>query len=497
MDKRSIALVLLFCLIPIGAWAKVVRVPQDKQSISIALESAEYGDTVKVSPGRYRENVVLVYGVVLTGTSEKATEQTIIDGGRKGPTVTAVAGGEVSYFTITNGIEGILCENVNAKIHHNWIIDNHGSGIAAFITLPSIHNNVIYGNRWSGILAWGAKSLDTRVEHNVIIRNYYSGISLMGPCRVVVRDNILVENHEYGIYVDAAAGQSQLTYNNIFDNYDSFNRYAKLNKTNLSKYPVLINRDWDQPNYYVATSSPLRKKGYGRTDMGLIELAAAPAVEEDSDHDGILDTKDACPYIAEDIDNFQDADGCPDFDNDADGINDQADACSNDPEDIDGWEDEDGCPDLDNDKDGIVDASDRCPNEAEVVNSFKDEDGCPDKKVEKLEDQFVLQGVNFHTGSAELTESSLPILDQVYDVLEQFPHTRFEISGHTDASGSPKINEKLSLDRANSVKKYLVDRGANASRLVTKGYGPNRPIDTNDTPEGKARNRRIEFYRLK
>jgi len=496
MDKRLYALLLLLFLVPTGTLARTIRIPLEKPTINAGLEAADYGDTVLVSPGRYKENIALVYGVVLKGLDEKSIPKTIIDGMRRGPVVYAVTGGEISHFTITNGIEGILCENVNAKIHHNWIIDNHGSGIAAFITLPSIHNNVIYGNRWSGILAWGAKSLDTRIEHNVIIRNYYSGISLMGPSRVVVRDNILIENHEYALYVDPQSGQSQITYNNIFDNYDKFNRYAKINKTNMSKYPVFINRDWDAPNYYIATSSPLRKKGYGRTDMGLIEVTAVVVDEEDTDKDGILDKNDACPTIPEDMDNFQDSDGCPDYDNDKDGIPDQTDACPNSAEDFDGWQDEDGCPDPDNDKDGILDHNDRCPNDPETFNGYKDEDGCPDKIVEKIEKQFVLQGVNFHSGSAVLTEESLPILDQVVDLLDQHKQSRFEISGHTDASGSVKLNEKLSLDRANSVKKYLVDKGIDASRFVTKGYGPNRPIDSNDTPEGKAKNRRIEFYRL-
>lgn len=497
MQKVSVTIVFILLCLANSTWSRTIRVPQEKSTITDALVIAELGDTVLVSPGRYAENITLVYGVVLTGTGKENTPKTIIDGKRKGATVTAVTGGEISYFTITNGIEGVTSENANAKIHHNWIIDNHGSGISAFITLPSIHNNVIYGNRWSGIIAWGAKSLDTRIEHNVIIRNAYSGISLMGPCRVVVRSNIIVENHEYGIYSDPAAGQSQITYNNIYQNYYPFNRYSRLNRTNLSDPPIFINRSWESPNYYIANKSPLRKRGFGQLDMGLIDMDMAVKSEEDTDGDGITDTKDACPYIPEDADNFQDEDGCPDFDNDGDGVPDQQDACPNLAEDKDGFEDSDGCPDEDNDKDGIPDASDKCPVEAETFNSYKDDDGCPDKKVTAVQDQFVLKGVNFRTGSAEILEESFRILDEVYDLMEQFPHTRFEVSGHTDATGSEKINNKLSLDRANSVKKYLVDRGIEESRMVTKGYGPSRPVDSNKTEEGKAKNRRIEFYRLK
>ncbi|HEX2574441.1 MAG TPA: thrombospondin type 3 repeat-containing protein [Polyangia bacterium] len=98
----------------------------------------------------------------------------------------------------------------------------------------------------------------------------------------------------------------------------------------------------------------------------------------DNDRDGILDTSDRCPNDAEDRDGFEDDDGCPDPDNDNDGILDGVDRCPGEPEDRDGFRDEDGCPDPDNDNDGIPDTIDRCPNEPETFNAFQDEDGCPD-----------------------------------------------------------------------------------------------------------------------
>jgi outer membrane protein OmpA-like peptidoglycan-associated protein len=107
----------------------------------------------------------------------------------------------------------------------------------------------------------------------------------------------------------------------------------------------------------------------------------------DSDGDGIRDSEDDCPEIAEDKDDFQDSDGCPDLDNDADGVPDVDDGaadksgfgtCRNDPEDKDGFQDEDGCPDPDNDNDGLPDAGDKCPNAPEDRDGFQDEDGCTD-----------------------------------------------------------------------------------------------------------------------
>ncbi len=98
----------------------------------------------------------------------------------------------------------------------------------------------------------------------------------------------------------------------------------------------------------------------------------------DNDKDGIPDSLDKCSTLPEDFDGFDDKDGCPDFDNDRDGIPDSLDKCSTAPEDFDGFEDNDGCPDLDNDKDGLADSVDRCPNEPEDFDGYEDANGCPD-----------------------------------------------------------------------------------------------------------------------
>ncbi len=100
--------------------------------------------------------------------------------------------------------------------------------------------------------------------------------------------------------------------------------------------------------------------------------------DEDNDSDGLPDVKDKCPNKAEDTDGFEDEDGCPENDNDGDGILDVDDQCPKIAEDFDGIEDKDGCPDGDNDKDGIPDSLDKCPNDPEDVDKFEDDDGCPD-----------------------------------------------------------------------------------------------------------------------
>lgn len=100
--------------------------------------------------------------------------------------------------------------------------------------------------------------------------------------------------------------------------------------------------------------------------------------DTDRDQDGIGNLEDFCTDEPEDVDGFEDEDGCPDFDNDLDGILDELDQCPIFAEDVDGFEDEDGCPDLDNDEDNILDSVDRCPSQPETVNQYQDTDGCPD-----------------------------------------------------------------------------------------------------------------------
>lgn len=121
----------------------------------------------------------------------------------------------------------------------------------------------------------------------------------------------------------------------------------------------------------------------------------------DNDSDGIPDLKDKCPNKAEDTDGFEDTDGCPDPDNDGDGIVDIKDQCPTTAEDFDGFEDKDGCPDLDNDKDGVADSLDRCPNDPEDPDNYQDDDGCPDIDNDKdgipdLKDQCPNEPENFN-----------------------------------------------------------------------------------------------------
>ena len=133
--------------------------------------------------------------------------------------------------------------------------------------------------------------------------------------------------------------------------------------------------DWDEDGDGLVTSEDACPSDPEDVD-GFEDDDGCP--ELDNDGDRIVDTEDDCPLEAEDIDNFEDENGCPDPDNDKDLIADVDDACPDEAEDIDSFEDANGCPDLDNDGDGILDTVDQCRDEAEDIDQFADEDGCPE-----------------------------------------------------------------------------------------------------------------------
>ncbi|MGE5175551.1 MAG: OmpA family protein [Hyphomicrobiales bacterium] len=150
--------------------------------------------------------------------------------------------------------------------------------------------------------------------------------------------------------------------------------------------------------------------------------------------------------------------------------------------------------DLDSDGDGVPDRIDRCPGTPRGTKV--DATGCPEKAKALFEEgkkSLILEGVNFVTDSAELTHESRATLDRVAASLRDWPEVDVEVGGHTDSVADAKYNMDLSQRRAEAVRQYLIDKGVAPSRLTAKGYGETRPIATNDTPDGRARNRRVEL----
>ncbi len=179
-------------------------------------------------------------------------------------------------------------------------------------------------------------------------------------------------------------------------------------------------------------------------------------------------------------------------DSDGDGVLDKDDRCPDEAEDVDGFEDHDGCPDPDNDHDGVPDTDDECPELA----GDQAHRGCPAKTYVKIENGkiFIFGKVQFRSGSAEIDHNSEQLLDQIAEALNANPQVKhIRIEGHTDNVGDRAVNQRLSEDRARSVKDALEKRKVDSGRLDTRGYGETRPIAPNRSPGGRHKNRRVEF----
>lgn len=206
----------------------------------------------------------------------------------------------------------------------------------------------------------------------------------------------------------------------------------------------------------------------------------AEAALPDRDKDGIADKFDSCP----DVFGLAKFEGCPDTDND--GIVDSKDECPT----VAGIASMNGCPDGDGD--GITDSKDKCP----TVPGLTTNNGCPEVKINtKAKEVFqkAMSGIQFESGKDVIKKTSYAILDNVVTVLKENPDWNVEIQGHTDNAGKYELNKTLSQKRAEAVERYLSEKGVNEAKLTPVGYGPDKPIADNNTPAGKAKNRRVEF----
>jgi OOP family OmpA-OmpF porin len=202
----------------------------------------------------------------------------------------------------------------------------------------------------------------------------------------------------------------------------------------------------------------------------------------DSDLDGVPDSMDQCPGTPRGV--KVDEKGCP-LDHDGDGVPDYLDQCPNTPRGV--KVDSVGCP-LDTDGDGVYDYRDQCPNTPKGARV--NEVGC---WVLKDED---LKNVEFDFDKWNIKPQYYSSLDHVVMILKENPGLRVEVQGHTDSIGSDAYNQGLSEKRAMAVMKYLTGKGIAEDRLTAVGYGESKPITSNETDEGRARNRRVQLKPL-
>lgn len=200
----------------------------------------------------------------------------------------------------------------------------------------------------------------------------------------------------------------------------------------------------------------------------------------DSDGDSIIDNLDACPTLAGPRINK----GCPDTD--GDGILDNEDDCIA----VKGLRENRGCPEKDEDGDGVTDKVDDCPKTPGPAENK----GCPVLQKEEVEIlKLAFSNLEFETGKAIIKQESFASLDSLAALMIKKPTWKLKLAGHTDNVGDKAKNMKLSKDRTEAVAKYLADKGVKVENLIVEYYGPNKPIASNKTPEGRQRNRRVEM----
>ncbi len=260
-------------------------------------------------------------------------------------------------------------------------------------------------------------------------------------------------------------------------------------------------------------------------------------VPKDTDGDGLLDTDEVSIYNTDPNNRDTDGDGL----NDGDEVNRyKTDPTLRDTDYdrlLDGEEvqthktdpllkdtDSDGCSDgdevldmktnalvADTDGDGLSDCDERNVYRTNPLVKDTDDDSADDGKevrdgtnplvadILRMTEsgEIVLEGINFETNSARITPDSETTLTKALNTLRTNPELRVEIQGHTDDVGNNSANQRLSEARSNSVRDYLVQRGIDAGRMTTRGYGEERPLVPNDSAENRTKNRRIQFQVLR
>lgn len=262
--------------------------------------------------------------------------------------------------------------------------------------------------------------------------------------------------------------------------------------------------------------------GDGLTDGAEVRKHNTGPLKADSDGDGLKDGEEINRYTTNPMRADSDGDGLKDgdevmkhntdplkADSDGDGLNDGDEVTKRNTDPLKADTDNDGLNDGDevtkHNTDPLkADTDGGTVNDgAEVArgsNPLKQDDDVPLRKEElhvEVGKAIVLEGIIFATGKAEVTPQSESILNKVFNTLAQNPEIAVEIQGHTDNTGSKATNTRLSQTRAESVKAWLVAKGIAADRISAKGYGPDEPVADNKTREGRQKNRRIEFFRVR
>jgi len=334
---------------------------------------------------------------------------------------------------------------------------------------------------------------------DVEIKNFDSGTSLLRGI-VNLEHDFILENSKLVPYIFGGAGVQGVGGNypdSLIADIGLGAKYEVKNNLGLFLEGRALRAFHNNDNHYGVLGGLVYSFGGEKA----APVATKPA---DSDGDGVVDSQDKCPNTPAGV--KVDTQGCP-LDTDGDGVADYLDKCPNTPAGV--SVDAKGCP-VDSDNDGVADYLDKCPNTPAGVSV--DANGCPvdsdndgvadylDKcpntpagfKVDKngcaISYNFM---INFDTNSAEIKPEYMERIRKFAEFLKNHPNVKAEIQGYTDNRGSYSYNVKLSQRRAKAVYDALIKLGVPKDQIKWAGYGPNNPIASNDTPEGRAKNRRV------
>jgi parallel beta-helix repeat protein len=260
IQKTFSSFFFLFILVAQFIWASSVSIPEQYTSIGIAMQKVKKGDTIFVSEGSYSEQVYVAPGINLIA---KKIFKAVLDGGGRETVVTLGNGATISGFEIRNGTIGVFSTSANVSILKCRIINNHQTGIMCVGNLPQIEDNLIIYNSGSGIQGWDVRSTSASINHNTIAYNSNHGISVGGNSTVIIENNIISHNTQFGLKVSDESVRATLINNDFYMN-------AKFSGTlpneNFTLSPMYV--DAGKFNFILDKNSQLIGKGTDNQDLG-------------------------------------------------------------------------------------------------------------------------------------------------------------------------------------------------------------------------------------
>ncbi len=348
-------------------------------------------------------------------------------------------GEDMLQTVIDGGRKGPCVVGADGAVIRNFTLQNGTVGILCRNTRPTIDHNLIIDNKGAGIHA--LLTLPD-ITDNIVYRNRWTGIFLesVRGTRSSVDHNVIAENGYSGIF---CGGRTEaLISNNIITENKEYGIFVTTgsHKTRITSNNFYENRDQYNSDAVVQPNNMQKPPnfmdpGYPAFNYFVRPVSACRGKGENGSDIGLMTEQTAAAVMAK--------------------------------------------------------------NQADLMSESREAPENPDTAALEIKGPVILEGVHFSTASAKLEPGSFPALDRIVAGLRAYPDLKVEIAGHTDEEGSDSYNMALSNDRAKAVKDYLVAHGIMQDRIKAKGYGKTQPLVPSTTPEGRAKNRRVEVIPVK